>query len=476
MSLPTDKEVSFRESVNLSFDKAMGMLDIPEGMSKYIRNVNNVYQVRFPVKIKGKIETFVGWRAVHSDHRLPAKGGIRFAPNVNQDEVEALAALMSYKCALVDVPFGGSKGGLLIDPKKYERSEMEQITRRFAYELIQKDYISSSTNVPAPDMGTGQREMAWIVSTYVSHRPGDINHLACVTGKPVTMGGIQGRVEATGRGVVFGLREFFRHPEDVKNANLEGNSLEDKKIIIQGLGNVGYYTASILQDEDRAKVIAILEWDGGLYDPNGIDVQDVYQYKINNKGGVKGYTKAQYYEDSKVLLEEECDILIPAAMEAVINCTNAANIQAKVIAEAANGPVTFAAETILKEKGIIIIPDVYLNAGGVTVSYFEWIKNLSHIRFGRMQKRYEERQNELMIKAIEQTGKKVSEALIEKLSQGASEIDLVRSGLDDTMRKTFQEVCERFWSNDKITDYRTAAMVLAIEKIYTSYRTMGIYP
>ena len=476
MSLPTDKEVSFRESVNLSCDKALGLLDIPEGMSKYIRNVNNVYQVRFPVKIKGKIETFVGWRAVHSDHRLPAKGGIRFAPNVNQDEVEALAALMSYKCALVDVPFGGSKGGLIIDPKKYERSEMEQITRRFAYELIQKDYISSSTNVPAPDMGTGQREMAWIVSTYVSHRPGDINHLACVTGKPVTMGGIQGRVEATGRGVVFGLREFFRHPEDVKNANLEGNSLEDKTVIIQGLGNVGYYTASILHDEDRAKVIAILEWDGGLYDPNGIDVQDVYQYKINNKGGVKGYTKAKYYEDSKVLLEEECDILIPAAMEAVINRTNAANIQAKVIAEAANGPVTFAAETILKEKGIIIIPDVYLNAGGVTVSYFEWIKNLSHIRFGRMQKRYEERQNELMIKAIEQTGKKVSKQLIEKLSRGASEIDLVRSGLDDTMRKTFQEVCERFWSNDKITDYRTAAMVLAIEKIYTSYRTMGIYP
>jgi glutamate dehydrogenase (NAD(P)+) len=353
---------------------------------------------------------------------------------------------------------------------------MEQITRRFAYELIQKDYISSSTNVPAPDMGTGQREMAWIVSTYVSHRPGDINHLACVTGKPVTMGGIQGRVEATGRGVVFGLREFFRHPEDVKNANLEGNSLENKTVIIQGLGNVGYYTASILHDEDRAKVIAILEWDGGLYDPNGIDVQDVYQYKINNKGGVKGYTKAQYYEDSKVLLEEECDILIPAAMEAVINRTNAANIQAKVIAEAANGPVTFAAETILKEKGIIIIPDVYLNAGGVTVSYFEWIKNLSHIRFGRMQKRYEEKQNELMIKAIEQTGKKVSKQLIEKLSRGASEIDLVRSGLDDTMRKTFQEVCERFWSNEKITDYRTAAMVLAIEKIYTSYRTMGIYP
>jgi len=476
MSLFANKELSFRESVNLSCDVAMATLDIPEGISKYIRNVNNVYQVRFPVKIKGEIETFIGWRAVHSDHRLPAKGGIRFAPNVSQDEVEALAALMSYKCALVDVPFGGSKGGLLIDPKKYERDEMELITRRFAYELIQKDYISSSTNVPAPDMGTGQREMAWIVSTYAAHRPDDINQLACVTGKPVTMGGIQGRVEATGRGVVFGLREFFRHPEDVKNANLEGNSLEDKTVIIQGLGNVGYYTASILQDEDRAKIIAILEWDGGLYDPNGIDVQDVYQYKIDNKGGVKGYTKSQYFEDGKILLEKQCDILIPAAMEAVINLTNAANIKAKVIAEAANGPVTYAAETLLKEKGVIIIPDVYLNAGGVTVSYFEWIKNLSHIRFGRLQKRYEERQNGLIIKAIEQTGNKIPEELIEKLSQGASEIDLVRSGLDDTMRTAFQKIRERFWSNEKISDYRTAAMVLAIEKIYTSYRNMGIYP
>lgn len=476
MSLPANKELSFRESVNLSCDVAMKTLDIPEGISKYIRNVNNVYQVRFPVKIKGEIETFTGWRAVHSDHRLPTKGGIRFAPNVSQNEVEALAALMSYKCALVDVPFGGSKGGLLIDPKKYERDEMELITRRFAYELIQKDYISSSTNVPAPDMGTGQREMAWIVSTYAAHRPDDINQLACVTGKPVTMGGIQGRVDATGRGVVFGLREFFRHPEDVKNANLEGNSLEDKTVIIQGLGNVGYYTASILQDEDRAKIIAILEWDGGLYDPNGIDVQDVYQYKIDNKGGVKGYTKSQYFEDGKILLEKQCDILIPAAMEAVINLTNAANIKAKVIAEAANGPVTYAAETLLKEKGVIIIPDVYLNAGGVTVSYFEWIKNLSHIRFGRMQKRYEERQNGLIIKAIEQTGNKIPEELIEKLSQGASEIDLVRSGLDDTMRTAFQKIRERFWSNEKISDYRTAAMVLAIEKIYTSYRNMGIYP
>ena len=476
MSVPTAKEVSFRESVNLSCDLAMATLDIPEGMAKYIRNVSNVYQVRFPVKIKGNIETFIGWRAVHSNHKLPVKGGIRFAANVNQDEVEALAALMSYKCALVDVPFGGSKGGLLIDPRNYERDEMERITRRFAFELIQKDYIGAGTNVPAPDMGTGQREMAWIVSTYAAHRPNDINHMGCVTGKPVSMGGIRGRVEATGRGVVCGLREFFRHPEDVKLANLEGNSLKGKKIIIQGLGNVGYHTASILQKEDDAKIIAILEWDGALVDSNGLDVEDVYKYKCDNKGRVKGYPKAQYIEESSSVLEMACDILIPAAMEAVINQSNAAKIQAKLIGEAANGPVTFAAEAILKEKGVVIIPDSYLNAGGVTVSYFEWIKNLSHIRFGRMNKRWEEDRSQLVIQAIEKTGSKVPQDLVEKLSQGADEVALVRSGLDDTMRKAFQDIRERYWSNDKISSYRTAAMAIAIEKIHTSYATMGIYP
>lgn len=476
MSVPTAKEVSFRESVNLSCDLAMATLDIPEGMAKYIRNVSNVYQVRFPVKIKGNIETFIGWRAVHSNHKLPVKGGIRFATNVNQDEVEALAALMSYKCALVDVPFGGSKGGLLIDPRNYERDEMERITRRFAFELIQKDYIGAATNVPAPDMGTGQREMAWIVSTYAAHRPNDINHMGCVTGKPVSMGGIRGRVEATGRGVVCGLREFFRHPEDVKLANLEGNSLKGKKIIIQGLGNVGYHTASILQKEDDAKIIAILEWDGALVDSNGLDVEDVYKYKCDNKGRVKGYPKAQYFEESSSVLELACDILIPAAMEAVINQSNAAKIQAKLIGEAANGPVTFAAEAILQEKGVVIIPDSYLNAGGVTVSYFEWIKNLSHIRFGRMNKRWEEDRSQLVIQAIEKTGSKVPQDLVEKLSQGADEVALVRSGLDDTMRKAFQDIRERYWSNDKISSYRTAAMAIAIEKIHTSYATMGIYP
>ncbi len=476
MTTPQDNEVSFKDSVNLSFDLARATLEIPDGMAQYIRNVNNVYQVRFPVKIKGQIETFIGWRAVHSDHKLPAKGGIRFAPQVNQNEVEALAALMSYKCALVDVPFGGSKGGLLIDPSKYDRESMEKITRRFAFELIQKDYIGPGTNVPAPDMGTGQREMAWMASTYNSYRPGDINHLACVTGKPVSMGGIQGRVEATGRGVVFGLREFFRTPEDVKSARLEG-TLQGKKVIIQGLGNVGYYTAKILQEEDGAKVIAVLEYNGGWSDPNGVNVEEIYRYKVANKG-LEGYSgPGKFVQDSTLLLEEECDILIPAAMEGVIHRGNAARIQAKIIAEAANGPVTFAAEAILQEKGVVSIPDVYLNAGGVTVSYFEWIKNLSHIRFGRIQKRYDEGKYEQLILAIESsTGHAIPQALKEQICKGSEEIDLVRSGLDDTMREAWRAIRERFWTNDEIKSYRIAAMSIAIEKIHNSYRTMGVYP
>ena len=476
MTVPPEKEVSFLESVNLSFDAALATLDIPEGMAQYIKNVNNVYQVRFPVKINGRIENFVGWRSVHSDHKLPAKGGIRFAPNVNQNEVEALAALMSYKCALVDVPFGGSKGGLLIDPKKYDREAMEKITRRFAFELIQKDYIGSGINVPAPDMGTGQREMSWIASTYAAHRPKDTDYLGCVTGKPVSLGGIQGRTEATGRGVVFGLREFFRHPEGVKLANLEGNSLEGKEVIIQGLGNVGYHTAKILEEEDGAKIIAILEWDGAIYDKNGFNVEEVFRYKIENKGRIKGFSKGKYFNKSAELLEQECDILIPAAMEGVINQTNARRIQAKLIAEAANGPVTFKAETILNEMGVVIIPDVYLNAGGVTVSYFEWIKNLSHIRFGRMERRYEENQNNLFIKAIEQSGTKLPKNLISQIGRGPVEIDLVRSGLDDTMQNTFQRIHDRYWAEKKVGSYRIAAMSIAIEKIYDSYRIMGIYP
>ncbi len=470
----THEEKSFRENVNLTFDIAASTLDIPDGLGYYIKSGNNVYQVRFPVKINGKVESFIGWRAVHSDHRLPAKGGIRFSPMVNQDEVEALAALMSYKCALVNVPFGGSKGGLVINPKDYDEEAMEKITRRFAFELIRKDYINPAINVPAPDMGTGAREMAWIASTYAAQKTGDVNHLGCVTGKPVSQGGIRGRTEATGRGVVFGLREFFRHPEDVKQAKMEG-SLEGKRVIVQGLGNVGYHTAKILQEEDGAKIVGLIEWDGAITNPDGFDIEHVAEYK-KNIGGLRGYSQGTFVDDGAQVLEQECDILIPAAMEGVINAHNATRIKAKLIAEAANGPVTFDAEMMLRDMGVVMIPDIYLNAGGVVVSYFEWIKNLSHIRFGRMTRRWEEGQNELLLQAIEKSGGKVPDALKEKLRQGASELELVRSGLDDSMREAFQHMREFYWSNDNVHSYRISAMALSIEKIAISYQEMGVYP
>ena len=326
MALTVYQEKSFRENVNLVFDIAAATLEISDGLAYVLKGAYNVYQVRFPVKIDGKIESFIGWRAVHSEHKLPTKGGIRYSPLVTQDEVEALAALMTYKCALVDVPYGGSKGGLVVDPKKYDDAVMERITRRFAFELIKKNYINPAINVPAPDMGTGPREMAWIADTYMQHRTDDINGLGCVTGKPLSLSGIPGRTEATGRGVVYGIREFFRHAEDKKQAGLEG-TLEGKTVIIQGLGNVGYHTAKILEAEDGAKVIGIIESDGALMDHNGLSVEAVNTYKKEH-GVAKGFPDAQFFENGDAILEEECDILVPAAMEGVIHLENAPRIKA----------------------------------------------------------------------------------------------------------------------------------------------------
>ena len=474
MTTTVYQEKSFRENVNLVFDIAAATLEINDGLAYFLKGAYNVYQVRFPVKMNGKVESFIGWRAVHSEHKLPSKGGIRFSPLVTQDEVEALAALMSYKCALVEVPFGGAKGGLVVDPKKYDSATMERITRRFAFELIKKDYINPASSVPAPDMGTGPREMAWIADTYLQHCPDDINGLACVTGKPLSLSGIPGRTEATGRGVVYGIREFFRHSKDVKKANFEG-TLEGKTVIIQGLGNVGYHTAKILESEDGAKIIGIIEHDGALMDRNGLNVEAVNTYNQEHHG-VKGYPDAQYFEDGNAILEEECDILVPAALEGVIHMENAPRIKAKLIAEAANGPVTFGADAILRQKGVVMIPDIYLNAGGVIVSYFEWIKNLSHIRFGRLTRRYEVNQNDLLLKALESNGHKIPADLAEKLCQGPNELDFVRSGLDDSMREAFQQIRDRYWSHDKIESYRIAAMAIAIEKIALSFQERGVYP
>ncbi|MWD26520.1 glutamate dehydrogenase [Aquicoccus sp. SCR17] len=476
--MTTVKEPSFRESVDLMFNRAVALMDLSPGLEEKIRVCNATYTVRFGVRLRGAIHTFTGYRSVHSEHMEPVKGGIRYALGVNQDEVEALAALMTYKCALVDAPFGGSKGGLAIDPRQYDEHELELITRRFAYELAKRDLIHPSQNVPAPDMGTSEREMAWIADQYARMNTTDINARACVTGKPLNAGGIAGRVEATGRGVQFALQEFFRHPQDAAHAGLSGD-LDGKRIIVQGLGNVGYHAAKFLSEEDGAKITGIIEHDGALFSPEGLNVEAVREWIVRH-GGVTGYPDARHRAEGASVLEEECDILIPAAMEGVINLDNAERIKAPLIIEAANGPVTAGADDVLRAKGTVIIPDMYANAGGVTVSYFEWVKNLSHIRFGRMQRRQEEARHELLVNELERLDRYLGGAwsmtpdFKKKYLKGAGELELVRSGLDDTMRTAYQAMQEVWHEREDVEDLRTAAYLVSISKVASSYRAKGL--
>ncbi len=466
-------EPSFRDSVDLMFNQASSLLDMPEGLDEKIKVCNSTYTVRFGVKLRGKIQTFTGYRSVHSEHMEPVKGGIRFADNVHMDEVEALAALMTYKCALVEVPFGGSKGGLRINPRDWNADEMERITRRFAYELIKRDLINPSQNVPAPDMGTGEREMAWIADQYKRMHTTDIDGNACVTGKPRNSGGIAGRVEATGRGVQYAIREFFRNKNDLAKTGLS-EGLGGKRIIVQGLGNVGYHAAKFLEEEDGCKIIGIGERDGAIFNQDGFNIESVRDHMLE-RGGVANYPGATYLENGSKVLEEECDIVIPAALEGVINLGNVRKLNAPLIVEAANGPVTAGANDILRDNGVVIIPDLYANAGGVTVSYFEWVKNLSHIRFGRMQRRQEEARHRLLVDEMERlTGNKVSDEFREKYLRGADELELVRSGLDDTMRISYQSMAEVWRSRDDVKDLRTAGFIVAINRVAETYQAKGL--
>ncbi len=457
------------------FDKAAANLGVPEGLLAQIKACNAVYYVQFPVRIGDRYEIFQGWRAEHSQHRKPTKGGIRYSEHVTQDEVMALAALMTYKCAIVDVPFGGSKGGISFNPKKYTKEQLERITRRYTVELVRKNFIGPGVNVPAPDLGTGEQEMAWIADTYDALTPGQIDSLACVTGKPVTQGGIRGRREATGRGVQYGIREAFKHPEDLKKHGLSG-PLEGKRVAVQGFGNVGYHVAKFLSEEDGCKIVGVGEVDGGVHHPEGLDVGQLVAHRAAT-GSMKGFPGARDLQSPADVLEVDCDILVPAALENQITLDNVDRIRARMVAEAANGPTTPSASEKLNHKGVLLIPDIYLNAGGVTVSYFEWTKNLSHIRYGRMEKRLDEIYREKMVSVLEQaTHLPLQEDRRRDLIQGADEVDLVNSGLEGTMQNAYREIRDQLLSDPMLGDLRTAAYAVAIRKVARSYMELGVFP
>lgn len=466
---------SFFGAVEKSFDKAANFTKWTPGILEQIKACNAVYRMRFPIKRDdGSIEVMEAYRVQHSQHKSPCKGGIRFAAEVNQDEVMALAALMTYKCAIVNVPFGGGKGGIKINPRNYSAYELEKITRRYTAELMKKNFIGPGTDVPAPDYGTGEREMAWILDTYSAMHPGEIDAAGCVTGKPVSQGGVRGRREATGLGVFFGLREVCNMP-DIMNKYHLPVGVEGKKVVVQGLGNVGYHSAKFFQDAG-AIIIGLAEYEGSIHSANGLDVEAVFEHR-KQTGSILNFPGAQNFEKNTDALEMECDILIPAALENVINEDNAPRVKAKIIGEAANGPLTPEADEIFTKNGILVVPDMYLNAGGVTVSYFEWLKNLSHVRYGRMEKRFNENMNAHIVGQMEAlSGKKMNEKEKEYIVHGADEVDLVYSGLEETMITATHEIMNEWKNNPEIPDMRTAAYVVAINKVATSYAELGIFP
>ncbi len=467
--------ISFSEQVNRNFDKAAAHTNLERMLLTQIRNCNSIYRMSFPIKRDdGSIEVINAWRCEHSQHKLPTKGGIRYSESVNEDEVMALASLMTYKCAIVEVPFGGAKGGIKIDRRQYSERELESITRRYTFELAKKNFIGPGVDVPAPDFGTGAREMAWIADTYQAVSGGNIDSLGCVTGKPVPQGGIRGRTDATGRGVYFGIREACSIEEDMKKLGLS-TGVEGKRVVIQGYGNVGFHAAKILE-EAGARIIAIAEFDGAIFNPKGLSVQAVHEHRVET-ASIVGYPDAEILATNMAALELDCDILVPAALENVITAENVGNIKAKIIAEAANGPVSADANDRLLERGVMILPDAYLNAGGVTVSYFEWLKNLSHVRFGRMQKRFEEGAFRRIVSAIENvTHREFADEERQSLSRGASEEDLVNSGLEETMVLAYHQIRSISKRLGKGVDLRTAAFVDAIEKIAVCYQELGIFP
>ncbi|ARS38790.1 Glutamate dehydrogenase [Pedobacter sp. Bi27] len=467
-------ENKFFADVCKNFDSAAQFTNHPEGLLNQIKTCNSVYRFQFPIRRGNGFEVIDAWRVEHSHHMSPTKGGIRYSEMVNEDEVMALAALMTYKCAIVNVPFGGAKGGIKINTKQYSVAELETITRRYTTELIKKNFIGPGIDVPAPDYGSGEREMSWIADTYMTMNPGQLDALGCVTGKPIALHGIRGRKEATGRGVAYAVRECVEVAEDMAKIGFKAG-LGDKRVIVQGLGNVGYHSAKFLA-EFGATIVGLCEFEGAIYNPNGLNVDEVFAHR-KNTGSILGFPGAKDFKNSMEGLEQDCDIIVPAALENQFTELNIRNIKAKIIAEGANGPTTPEAETIFTEMGGIIIPDMYCNAGGVTVSYFEWLKNLSHVAFGRMENRYAANSNANLINTLENlTGKTILPEHRLMIVKGASEMELVNSGLEDTMIHSYHEIRETLMNKPATQTLRTAAFVNSIDKIAVSYMNLGVWP
>jgi glutamate dehydrogenase (NAD(P)+) len=433
---------SLEDNVNFYFDRAAAASGHAKGLLDQIRACDGVHAFQFPIRhADGRIEVIRAWRAEHSHHRLPTKGGIRFSTAVDESEVKALAALMTYKCAVVDVPFGGAKGAVQVDPHTRTSEELERITRRYTHELVKRNLIGPGLDVPAPDAGTGEREMAWVVDTYAALNPGQLDAMACVTGKPVTEGGIRGRKEATGRGLLYALKEACSQADDMKALGLP-TGIEGKRVVVQGLGNVGYHTAKFCR-EHGARVIAIAVPEGAIADPKGLDEEAVAAHRKGTRS-ILGFPGATPLPRSTDALELDCDVLVPAALENQLTAENASRIKARIILEGANGPTTSEADEVFRAKGTLVIPDIYANAGGVTVSYFEWLKNLSHVRFGRL--------------------------------EGPDELSTVNSGLERTMTLAYQEIRETLRRQPGLQDLRTAAFLTAINKVARVYLELGIFP